>query len=103
MSVRKTAIVLRAAARRDVRDILLYTGDQWGIEQLEAYSEEVNRAFSVLSINPHIGRTHDDIRPGLRSYRVQQHVIYYRVAADTVVVLRILHRKMEAAQHVDER
>jgi toxin ParE1/3/4 len=81
---------------------MLYTAQQWGSAQGESYSEEIDRALAELGEHPHVGRPRDDVRPGLRSLRVEQHVIYYRVDADSVIVLRVLHRKMDAIHHIEE-
>ena len=102
MSAPRSKVVLKPAARRDVRSILLYTSQRWAFAQRAAYREALDQAFTTLSITPLIGRSRDEIAPGLRSYSVQHHVIYYRVAADTVIVLRVLHGKMDAAQRVAE-
>jgi toxin ParE1/3/4 len=75
----------------------LHTREQWGAEQRDAYLEAINRALATLSANPRIGRERDEIVPGLRSYGVQQHIIFYRLDADIATVLRILHRKMDTA------
>src|SRR5829696_2076956 len=102
MSVRRSNVALKPAARRDVRSILLYTSQRWGFAQRVAYREALDQAFTTLSVNPLIGRSRDEIAPNLRSHSVQQHVIYYRVEAETVAVLRVLHGKMDAAQGVEE-
>ena len=85
-----------------MRSILLYTGDQWGTAQRDVYRQALDQAFTRLSANPLLGRSRDEIAPGLRSYNVQQHVIYYRITAGTVMVLRILHGKMDAARPLKE-
>ena len=74
---------------------------EWGFAQRDAYREALDQAFTTLSVNPLIGRSRDEIAPNLRSHTIQQHVIY-RVAVETVTVLRVLHGKMDAARHVEE-
>jgi toxin ParE1/3/4 len=61
----------------------------------------IHRALETLGANPEIGPAQDDISPGFRSYVVEQHIIYYRVIADGVTIVRILHGKMDAARHLD--
>jgi toxin ParE1/3/4 len=102
MSVRRSSVLLKPAARRDVRSILLFTSEQWGTVQRDADREALNQAVTTLSANPLIGHSRDEIAPDIRSYGVQQHVIYYHVAAETVTVLRILHGKMDPARRIDE-
>jgi toxin ParE1/3/4 len=102
MSVRRSHVVLKPVARRDVRSILLYTGQRWGCAQRDAYREALDQAFMTLSVNPLVGRSRDEIAPNLRSYNIQHHVIYCRVTTQTVTVLRVLHGKMDATRHVEE-
>lgn len=59
-----------------MRSILLFTGQQWGTAQQDVYREALDQAFATLSVNPLIGRSRDEITPGVRSYSVQQHIIY---------------------------
>lgn len=93
-------IVLKPSARRDLRSITLFTGERWGVSQQSSYLEAINQAFATLSANPQTGRVREDVGPGLRTYRVRKHVVYYRVDADTVTIIRILHANMDAARHV---
>lgn len=100
MSAPRATIVLNPAASRDVRSILLYTRKQWGQNARDAYEEALNQALMTLGDNPLIGRSFDGIAVGLRSFRVRQHVIYYRFTDDVVTVFRVLHGKMDATQHL---
>ena len=70
--------------------------------QRDAYRGAINQAFATLSANPQIGRAQDEIAPGLRSFPVRQHVIYYRVGTGTLTIVRILHGRMDAARHLEE-
>jgi toxin ParE1/3/4 len=101
MSARKSPVVLKPAARRDFRAILVYTSKRWGVAQRDTYRALFDRTLETLGANPEIGRAQDDISLGLRSFVVEQHVIYYRVIAGGVTVVRILHGKMDATRHLD--
>ena len=98
MSARKAALALKPAARRDIEDILIYSAEQWGLEQRDTYRNEIARALEVLRENPRLGRQRDEIAAGLRSLRVRQHVIYYRTSTERVIVIRVMHGMMDAAQ-----
>jgi toxin ParE1/3/4 len=50
-----------------------------------------------LAVFPGLGRIRDDVGLGLRSYPVSEHVVWYRVEADMVVILRIVHARMDIA------
>jgi toxin ParE1/3/4 len=51
----------------------------------------------VLGENPFLGRQRDELATGLRSFPVQNYVIFYRVSADNVEIIRILN----AARDID--
>jgi toxin ParE1/3/4 len=102
MSARKTRIVLTERAREDARNIQLYTLEQWGNEQAAAYDEAIAAALERLRIHPRIGKARDDLRPGLRSYAVEKHLILYRIEGDELVVQRIVHSRQAIERAVNE-
>jgi toxin ParE1/3/4 len=93
-------IALSRLAEQDIQDILQYTLEQWGEEQLETYAAALNQALHTLEHNPHLGRSREDLYRGCRSLRVEQHIIFYTVREDTLSVARVLHSKMDARRHV---
>jgi plasmid stabilization system protein ParE len=42
-----------------------------------------------------IGQRRNEIEPGLRSFPVPPHVVYFRFSGDTVGIARILHGRRE--------
>lgn len=83
-----------AEARRDLRSILRYTLRTWGERQRDVYAEQLTDALRELTRFPDLGRPHDEIAPGLRALPIGQHIAYYRVEAQTVSIVRLLHTKM---------
>ena len=69
---------------------------QWGDQQWETYEAALLRALVALSEHPFLGRARDDLRPGARSFPVEQHLILYEVFEDMVRVARIIHGRMDA-------
>ena len=47
--------------------------------------------FQMLSRQPLIGEACDHIRPGLRFVLVGNHVVYYIIREDRVIIVRIVH------------
>lgn len=95
MSARRLRLGVSEPATNDLRGIQAYTLAQWGSAQATAYEESLHGALEMLLTRPGLGRARDDIRSGLRSYPVASHVILYRVDGDTLIVLRILHQRMD--------
>jgi toxin ParE1/3/4 len=87
----------------DLRSILRYTNRTWGSEQRDRYADRLIEAMHELLVHPQIGPAQDAIAPGLRSRRVGQHVIYYRVLAESIRIVRILHARMSPEQHLRGR
>ena len=46
---------------------------------------------------PAAGVARDDIAPGLRALQTGQHLISYRLHGEAVVIIRLLHERMDAS------
>lgn len=101
MSFRKPlTLKLAPKARQDFIDILRYTGETWGRAQLLTYRNKINEALQAISQNPQLGHRRADLCTTHLAYLVGSHVIVYRVDADSLGVMRILHQRMSLAKHV---
>jgi toxin ParE1/3/4 len=70
----------------------------------DRFIESITDRFLLLAQYPNIGRTRDeDLRPGLRSFSVGEHIIFYRARSDgEVVILRVLHGRRDIATLFDQ-
>ncbi|MBA3416353.1 MAG: type II toxin-antitoxin system RelE/ParE family toxin [Chloroflexia bacterium] len=84
------------SAQRDLRAILQSSIESWGQERSDAYVASLAETLERLALVPGLGRRRDEVGPGFRSHPVGVHVVLYRAAEDEVVVLRIVHGRMEA-------
>lgn len=100
MSARSRPADLAPEARDDYTQILLYTLETWSEQQMESYSAALQQAFATIGANPGIGRSRDDLRPGLHSYPVERHIIFYRVEGAEPTVVRILHGRQDIAREL---
>jgi Plasmid stabilization system protein len=89
---------LATRAARDLLEIVRYTHQEWGEAQAQRYREELHLALQQLSLRPEAGRKRETIARGLRSFPVAQHVAFYIQLKGRVVVLRILHPRMNAEE-----
>jgi toxin ParE1/3/4 len=81
-------------AEADLLAIGAYTLRTWGKDQVVHYIDGLEACCRMLAENPALGRTCDDIRPGLRRMEHGRHVVFYRQAARCIVVSRILHQRV---------
>lgn len=93
-------IKLSPKARQDFIDILRYTGETWGQNQLLAYRDKINDKLQSIGNNPQLGHHRDGLPPTHWACLVGSHVIVYRTEAQHIGVVRILHQRMSLARHV---
>lgn len=93
-------IKLAPRARQDFIDILRFTGETWGRNQLIIYRDKINEALQAISHNPQLGHRREDSPSTHLVYLVGSHVIVYRLKEDTLGVVRILHQRMSLARHI---
>lgn len=105
---------LRFAARADadIDDVLTESLTRWGEAAHVRYAALLAAAFQRIATTPlaPTTRAHDTLAAGVRSFplrvlrghgvRAPVHVVYYRVSADFIDVLRVLHERMEPAAHL---
>ena len=93
-------IIVSPRAQGDIEDIWTYSVAHWGERQAEIYIRLLQAAVDAVASDPQIGLVCDDVRPGYRKYRVGSHMMFYRAAASSVVVVRILHERMDVERHL---
>lgn len=96
------AYMLRPKARSDIEAIADYTFENWGAVQEELYLRLLKRSLESLGENPELGRSLDEVIPGLRRLLAGQHIILYFIGELEIDVVRILHQSMDIAHHFDD-
>jgi toxin ParE1/3/4 len=94
-----TAFRFSRRAETDLLSIGEYTLRTWGKTQTVRYLDELETLCQTLSDNPALGRSNEEIRPGLRRHEHAKHVIFYRQELDGILIVRILHQKMLPEKH----
>ena len=61
-----TAYRLTPAARNDLKDIWLYTLQQWSITQADRYADILEDTFDRLLFMPEMAREHPEFDPPVR-------------------------------------
>jgi toxin ParE1/3/4 len=84
-------------ARR--REIWEYSLERFGLDKAEAHLRDIQRAGDRDG-NPRRGVACDEIRSGYRKLLAGSHILFFRVSANRVVVVRILHARMDFDRHL---
>ncbi|PRA45273.1 plasmid stabilization protein ParE [Ochrobactrum sp. MYb68] len=90
---------LTPLAEADLKDIWVYILHEWSLEQANSYINDVIDAFEGLRDGSKRGRL-IDIRPGYLKYAVGSHVFYFREHENTLLVVRVLHGRMDVGRHM---
>ncbi|MER2510694.1 MAG: type II toxin-antitoxin system RelE/ParE family toxin [Amaricoccus sp.] len=94
--------ILRPRAVRDIGQIWDYTAAQWGVAQAERYVRALRDVCALLASGALSGTDASEILPGYRRIRSGRHVIFFRQLPDGgVEIVRVLHQRMDARDHLD--
>jgi len=99
MPARRRAVLLSPKAEAELEEIWLYTRDHWSLEQADAYTDAIGDAFDDLATGRKIGRP-VGVRDGYFKYAVGSHLAFYRMNDTELVVVRILHQRMDVELHL---
>jgi toxin ParE1/3/4 len=91
---------LTEEAESDLVDISTYTLTRWGESQMRAYSDSIFEALLQLLDFLEQGTSRSTLQRGLRSCSVGEHVAYYRITDDEIVVRRILHSRRRVTRRL---
>ena len=91
-------------ATEDLYKIWEYTFDTWSEEQADKYFAILESAFYEIARAPDtIGKSYDEITPGLRAYHIRRHMVFFmKLENGRVLIARILHEKMDFVRHFNQ-
>jgi toxin ParE1/3/4 len=93
--------LLRPQAEDDLRSIRTYTRRTWGDAQARTYLSAIRAAIKRAAQFPDLGSPHAHSRHSYRTMRVGSHLIVYRDSDDILLVVRILHERMDIDTQLD--
>lgn len=88
------------AAEADLEAIWAYSLDNWGEHQAVTYVEGFRNVLDRQRSGQDFSRNADHIRQGYRVITCGSHLIYFRQTSDVVIVVRILHQRMDPDRHL---
>ena len=89
-------------AVEDLSEIWEYTVDTWSERQADDYYNMLIASFQKITENPQLfGLKYEEIAEGLHGYRANKHIIFYRILADEdILIIRILHQRMDLKHRI---
>ncbi len=87
---------LSALAERDLEEIWSYVAEDASPATADRLIDAIIDRFELLTEQPRMGRLRPEFGEGVRSFTVENHVIYYRHDRD-VLIARVLHGRRDQA------
>ena len=87
-------------AKSNLKQIWTYTYKIWGEKQADKYTDSIKESILCIVNNREKGRSRDEVSLGLKSCKVEHHLIFYFITASEVEVVGILHTKMDPCRHL---
>ena len=84
-------IALSAEADADIKALIRQGLDRFGPSQVEAYLDGLEEVFRLISTFPALGAERGEFSRPYRSYPYKAHIVFYRVEAERVLVVRVRH------------
>jgi len=86
---------LSPLAEQDLDEIWSYVAEDASLTTADRLIDDIVQRLELLSEQPTIGRIRREFGIGVRSFTVENYVIYYRHEGDDVLIARILHGRRD--------
>ena len=87
---------LSELAEQDLLEIWLYVAADATVERADRLLEAIGDRFELLAENPRMGRRRPEFGSDVRSFVVENYVIYYRPDKE-LLIARVLHGSRDQA------
>jgi toxin ParE1/3/4 len=79
-----------APASRDIENIIDYVADNSSFDAAERLLKKINQKCRNLANFPNMGRRRGELSPLLRSFPVEDYLIFYRSIEGGIEILRVV-------------
>lgn len=90
---------LSQLAAKDFAAIYEYSLLNFGAEQADAYTHDLEKLFELLHQSPFMGNVYEEVGDNVRVHYHQKHSIFYQQRSSNIFILRILHSSMQPHLH----
>ena len=91
---------LSPKAAEDLDGIYEHSIVNFGLQQARAYLNGLMDLLDDLAARPMLGSSAATLGPELRRFEYRSHVVFYVPTAAGILVVRVLHAKMDAREHL---
>lgn len=80
-------------AQSDIRGIVADTIEHWRTAQARVYVSQLRDVCAELARMPGLGKDASWLAPGLRSFPVGSHLVYYHPSRNGILVIAVNHKR----------
>jgi len=95
-------LLVTPKARQDLDAIWSHTVSEWGSQQAERYLRQLWCALEDEASGFSRAQDASFIRDGYFKIICGLHVIFFQSSADAILVVRVLHQRMDVSRHLIE-
>ncbi len=89
------AVEFQSAAEADLVGAWLQVADDRSVDAADAYIAKLRDLCELIASQPEMGVARPDVAIDVRSFPVDNHVIYYEDRESTVRILRVWHSSQD--------
>lgn len=93
-------LVVLPSAEADLDEIAIYTKQQWGREQARDYLASLRAEMEGLARFPRRHPRYKSLFGEFHRAPSGDHRIYYRLEDETVIIVRVLHSRMDPGDQI---
>jgi toxin ParE1/3/4 len=95
MSANNYPVLWSRDAHQDLLTIWHFGAQEWSPDMADRHLRDIEDMCERLRDDPKLGRTRDDLIPGIRSLLVRPHVVFYQISPTAIRIVRILHQRFD--------
>jgi toxin ParE1/3/4 len=99
VAAKRGAYLLSPRAIADLEEIWRYSEANWSAVQADRYHAAIVETFEDLASGQRTALP-APVRPGYLKCPVGAHLVYFRATETALVVVRILHQRMDVGRHL---
>lgn len=88
-------------SHEDLEEIALHIALTNSFDVADDYLEQIDHVTKLISENPQMGISREEIDQNFRSFPCRSHIIYYYIDLERIVITRILHGAMDHYRHFE--
>lgn len=93
-------LVISPIARDDLKDIYQFGMRSWGEAQSSKYLDTLKAQLWTIAEQPEMGVERKELLPNMRSFPIENHVIFYRLEIEQIEIIRVLHGRQDPQRHI---